>query len=479
MDSKKSHFNVVIVGSGFSGLVAANILADTDLSILLIDENIHIGGQLLRKIPEELGQYSAYHPIHIKRVGFAFIESLQKKRVKTINRAIVIGIYADNNILVEVGEKEILCIHYDVILFTTGAREKFIPFKGWTLPGVYSTGLVQVLMKSSGVLPAEKIMIAGSGLFLLAAAYEVLKNGARVLAILEQTPMLNKLKLLSQFFHQFSKFCEGARFLSRIYLSRVPVRYKTKIIEARGKESLEEVVSARVDKTGQVIPGSEKTTKTDALAVGYGFAANIELPQLAGCELEFCAAKGGWVVKVDERLETSRGNIFAAGEITGIAGAKKSINEGKIAALAILERFGKIDDNKFASRLKRLTRERKHHLAFGKYFNLLYKPPHQSILDIPDDTIVCRCEDVTMGDIKKAVKKGYNTPVSLKVAIRTGMGNCQGRICAANIENIIAALTDTPQEEVGRFTVRPPIKPVTIAALSELKTDSSVCCGRV
>ncbi len=474
MSNGKSEFgtvNVVIVGSGLAGLTAANILSDSNLSILLIDENIHIGGQLLRKVPEKLGEYSAYRPDRVKKVGLKFIESLQKKRIKIINKAIVIGIYPGNKILVEVDEKEVMSVHYDVILFATGARERFIPFKGWTLPGVYSTGLVQVLMKSSGVLAAGEILIGGAGLFLLAVAYEVLKNKGRVTAVLEQTPMLSKIKLLSQFFHQFSKFTEGAKFLSRIYFSQVPVKYRTKILEARGRQALEEVVTARLDQEGEVIPGSEKIYRTQALAVGYGFIANIELPQLAGCELEFSEAKGGWVVKVGHSLETSVKNIFAAGEVTGIGGGLKSIDEGRIATLSILNRFEKIGEVEYFSRLKPLARQRKHHLKFAEYFNLLYNVPDHGLLTIPDDTIVCRCEDVKMGDIKKAVKNGYNTPVSLKVAVRTGMGNCQGRICGANIYSIISALTNESPEEVGRFTVRPPIKPVTIGALSELKMN--------
>lgn len=471
MSNKKDKYNVVIVGSGFAGIAAANILAGANLDVLLIDENIHIGGQLLRKIPGKLGEFPAYQPDHIKKIGFEFIAGLQTKKIKILNRAAVIGIYRENKILLEVDEKEVKTISFDVILFATGGREKFIPFKGWTLPGVYSTGLVQVLMKSSGIIPAEDMVIAGSGLFLFAAAYEALRNGVKVTAVLEHTGLFNKVKLISQLFHQLPKFVEGAKYLAKIFLSGVPVKFSRKIIEARGKESLEEVVTARVNNNGDIFPGTEKIYKTGCLAVGYGFTANVELPQLAGCEVEYSAAKGGWVVKVNENMAATQENIFAAGEITGIGGAAKSINEGKIAAFSILNRFGKIAAGEYLSKMKSLGRERKHHLKFGEYFNLLYKLPENTMLDIPEDTIVCRCEDVTWADIKKAVQDNYQTPESLKVAVRTGMGNCQGRVCGPIIYDIISALTKEPVEKVGRFSVRPPIKPVSIGSLIESRED--------
>jgi len=465
MSNKIHKFNVVIVGSGFAGIVAANILADSNLTVGLIDENIYIGGQLLRKIPDELGEYPNYHPDYVKKIGFQFIEYLKSRRVTIINRGVVLGIYPEKKILVEVDEKEVIPVHFDVILFATGARERFFPFKGWTLPGVYSTGLTQVLMKSSGVVPADKILIGGSGLFLFSVAYETLRNRVKVIAILEQTAMLNKLKLASQFFRQFSKFVEGAKFISKIALSGVPVKFRRKIVEARGTESLQEVVTARVDKMGRAIPGSEKIHKTGALAVGYGFTANIELPQLAGCECEYCDKKGGWIVRVEDDMRTSMEDIFAAGEVTGIGGAMKSINEGKTAAVAILRRFGKIKEEEYYVRVKDLNRKRKHHLKFGEYFNLLYKIPENAILDIPDDTIICRCEDVTMGDIKKALQADFVRPAGLKTAVRTGMGNCQGRICGPIIYDILSALTHQSHREVGRFSVRPPVKPVAVSAL--------------
>ncbi len=474
MPEENNKYNVVIVGSGFSGIVAAGILADQNLSILLVDENIHIGGQLLRKIPGELGGYSSYHPGYIKKIGFKFVDNIKKKKIKIMNRTCVVGVYPDNRLMMESERKEVLPVSYDILLFATGARERFLPFKGWTLPGVYSTGMVQVMMKSSGILPARKMLIAGSGLFLFSVGYEFLKNKGKVFAILEQTGMMDKIKMLPLLFHQFSKFVEGGKFLSRIYLSGVPVQYRKKIVEARGTNALEEVVVGKVDSSGNLIEGTEKIYKTEALAVGYGFVPNIEGPQTAGCDLEFSEWKGGWTVKVDEGLETSVENILAAGEITGVGGALKSINEGKIAAFTILHKFEKIDKKNYQRQLKKLTKVRKHHMKFVDCFNSLYKIPGNAVSDIPDETIICRCEDIKMGEIKKSIDSGFTTPKGLKTAVRISMGNCQGRICGPVIYDILKVLAKQEPEflDLRPFGARPPLKPVPIDALAKFNDVS-------
>lgn len=467
-------YDVVIVGSGFSGIAAAGMLADRQLNILMVDENIHIGGQLLRKVPPILGNYSAYKPDHTKKIGFRFVENVRQKRITILNRTCVVGVYPGNRLMLESERKTIYDITCDVLLFATGARERYLPFKGWTLPGVYSTGMVQVLMKSSGILPSKRIMIGGSGLFLFSVAYEYLKNKGKVLAVLEQTGMMGKVKMLPALAHQFAKVAEGAKFLSKIFFSGVPVKHRQKILEARGNEALEEVVTGRVDSSGKVIPGSERIYQTDALGIGYGFVPNIEGPQQAGCELQYTPDMGGWIVKVNSHLETSQENILAAGEITGVGGAFKSIDEGKIAALTILKKFQKIDEVDFQRQMKRLTKKRKHHLQFTHYFNSLYRVPEQAFLDIPDDTIVCRCEDITFGDIKKGIAEGYDTPMALKSGMRLSMGNCQGRTCGPVVYDILSAVTKTDANSFGPFNTRQPMKPVSIEALANFAdTDLS------
>ncbi|MBW2311814.1 MAG: NAD(P)/FAD-dependent oxidoreductase [Deltaproteobacteria bacterium] len=458
-------YDVVIVGSGLAGIVAANRLADYNLEVLLLDENIHIGGQILRRIPQNLGVGAGREPSQVRRIGFRFIESVKEKKIRVMNRTKVLGIQPEGELLIEEDEKRAYTITADIILFATGARERFLPFKGWMLPGVLSTGAVQILIKGSGVLPAKEILIAGSGPFLYAVAYEFVINKGTVLSVLEQTMLLDNISLIGRLLYQFPKFPEGLRYLAKLLISGVPIRYGTQLIEARGDTGLTEVVAARVDRSGRVREGTEKVFKTRALAVGHGFVPNIELPQLAGCELEYSQDKGGWVVRVKDDLETSIERVYAAGEITGIGGALKSITEGNLSAMGILHNLGKVSENEYISHLQRLSKERRHHLAFGKCLNTLYKIPHGAIRSIPDETVICRCEGVRMGDIQKAIANGYDTPGALKRILRVGMGTCQGRICGPVLYDILSAYREIPAHDIPPFSVRVPVKAVSCGSL--------------
>jgi bacterioferritin-associated ferredoxin len=314
-------------------------------------------------------------------------------------------------------------------------------------------------MKSSGVLPSGEMLIAGMGPLLLSVAGEFLRNGGTLLSVLDMGGAQDKFLMLTQGFHQFSKITEGALDLARIFLAQVPLHLRTAVVEARGGAELEAVVAARIGKDGAILEGTERIYRTGSLAVGYGFTPNIELAQLAGCAIDHDKAKGGWVVRVGDDLETSVDRVFAAGEITGIAGALKSVHEGELAAYGILRKTGREVDSK---RMARLKRERNRHLRFGKYFNALHRLPSRAILSIPDEATICRCEDVRMGDIRRAVMEGHDTPATLKRALRIGMGNCQGRTCEPIVYDILSALTKKPEKLIPILSARSPVKPVAM-----------------
>jgi D-hydroxyproline dehydrogenase subunit alpha len=314
-------------------------------------------------------------------------------------------------------------------------------------------------MKGSGVLPSRKMLIAGMGPFLLALAGEFLTNGGTLLSILDMGGARDKLLMLTQGFYQFSKLSEGALDLARIVMARVPLRFRTTVVEARGGAELDAVVAAKTSKDGLVLEGTERIYRTESLAVGYGFTPNIELAQVAGCAIHHDKTKGGWVVRVGDDLETSVDRVFAAGEITGIAGALKSVHEGRMAACAMLRKMGRDVDSEHMTRLKR---ERDRHIRFGKYFNALHGLPAGAILSIPDEVTICRCEDVRMGDIRRAVMEGHDTPAALKRALRIGMGNCQGRTCAPVIYDILSVLTKNPEKTIPILSARGPVKPVAM-----------------
>jgi NADPH-dependent 2,4-dienoyl-CoA reductase/sulfur reductase-like enzyme len=453
--------DIAVVGSGFSGLVAAHILATHGLRILLLDENTRMGGQMLRSLP---WRGNTRRVDSLRNFGFRLIEGVKRKPIEAVNRIKILEVDRETRLLAEKDGHEIMTVESDLLLFATGARERFLPFRGWTVPGVISTGAAQILMKSSGILPARRMLIAGAGPLLLAVANEFLRSGGEVLSILDMGGVREKLLLLTQGIHQLPKVTEGALFLSRIFLAGVSLLHRTAVVEARGKPELNEVIAARLDAKGAIVQGTERIYKTRCLAVGHGFTPNIELPQLAGCALEYDEAKGGWVVAVGRDLETSVDRVFAAGEMTGIAGAPKSVHEGRLAAYGMLHKMGKRLDSEL---LDRLRRQRSRHLRFGRYFNALHRIPPQAVLSIPDETLICRCEEVRMKDIRRAFTEGYDTPAALKRALRIGMGNCQGRLCAPVMYDILSAFTHGKGEDFPPLSVRSPVKPVAMRSFLE------------
>jgi len=432
----KSKYNVVIIGSGIGGLSAAATLSGHGLDILIVDENAHSGGQLLRKPGKSPLGFSKFHPDLMKAKGGSLIQKITASShcIDKINQTQVLGIFIDGRILIHaealkdpgnIPSGRILEIEAEHLVLATGARERTLPFKGWTLPGVMSLGAAQV-----------------------------------------ENPFRKKLSFLPLIPHHWPKLLEGAFYTAQMMWNWVSMINSTRIIEARGKDKFGSVVVAKTTSMGHVINGTETEFTADALAIGYGFVPNIELAVQAGCDIEYQKARGGWIVSADKNLETSIDSIFAVGEITGIAGAKKSYIQGKIAAISILKKVGRINAKKnsiqLLKQMKRLRFLNQQQTAYAAFLNHLCHLPSVAYQEIPDDTLICRCENITMGTIKKAIQQDFTTSGGLKKATRCGMGRCQGRICGPVIVDIIMALTKKAPEAIGPTLSRAPVKNVAI-----------------
>ena len=476
----KSSYHVVIIGGGAGGLAAAERLLGHGLDILLLDENMHLGGQLLRKVEKHYPSnlFAKFDPDRAKNRGFDLVKKVtgEEGGITILNRVQVLGI-SDGKVLVEMpgtfapgkqGRASIGEFHAEYIILATGVRERYLPFKGWTLPGVISLGAAQILMKSHGVLPGTSTIIGGSSPLMLVLAAELLKNNGKVPVLLDENGFHKKSRFLPLVKDHWPKLIEGAYYTAQMMLHRTPLIQNMRIVEARGSGGFKSVVAAKTDHEGKVIFGSEKEYRGDTLAVGYGFVPNIELPAQAGIELCFRRDRGGWIVKVNEMLETSLPFIYAVGEITGVAGAKKSMVEGKLAALSILKKMDLLgssatsaDFQREVSRLVKIDRQQQQYGSFlGQFCNVdteVYK-------SIPDETIICRCEGITMGEVRKNIELGFDTLGGLKKATRSGMGRCQGRICSPVITDIVTALTGKTPARVGAPHARIPVKNVALGS---------------
>jgi NADPH-dependent 2,4-dienoyl-CoA reductase/sulfur reductase-like enzyme len=465
-----SPYPVIIVGSGVGGVAAAELLAAHGLGVLMVDDNAHPGGQLLRQPPRPGRHAKRLGLDRLKGWGARTCATLKQGPVTFLQGTQVLGIYPQQTLLVESRRGAVAQYRAEALILATGARERQVPFPGWTLPGVICTGGAQILMKGSGILPGATPLIAGSSPLMLALAAEILANGGRVMAVLDEGRSAQKLRGFGAGVAILPKLLEGALYLARLLAARVPLRQRVRVVEARGKTGLDAVVVAQVDARGQIRQGTERIYPTDTLAMGHGFVPNIELAGQAGCRTGYAVDKGGWHVVVDDGMETSVAGVYAVGETTGIAGGEKSRIEGRLAAWRILKARGRVDAQTYAARVGPLLQRRRQQVRYGAFINRLCRPPGDLYAQISDDTIVCRCEEITLGEIRRQIGQGFTTLNGIKRTSRCGMGHCQGRTCAPILFDLLCETDRHCPAAIGPTSWRAPVKAVSLGALARMKT---------
>ncbi|AJW96534.1 NAD(P)/FAD-dependent oxidoreductase [Burkholderia gladioli] len=424
----KAHYEIVVVGAGPAGLAAARAAAGAGARVAILDDNPRAGGQIWRQGP-------VFEP------AAPLVESLAALRassVELIAGARVVAALPGRELLVEQASAEAggAILGYDKLIVATGARELLLPFAGWTLPGVTGAGGLQALVKGGVPVRGERIVIAGSGPLLIAALATAREAGANVLAVVEQASARAVRGFALSLAATPSKLVQAARltrgFIGVDYLTGGVLR------AAHG--------SARVEAATIEIEGRPRVIECDRIACGYGLVPNLTLPLALGCELRDGA------VAVDARQRTSREAVFAAGESTGIGGMELARAEGALAGLAAAG----VDEGD--RRVAALMREREVWRGFAARVARTFALGDAARALPPDDTVLCRCEDVTLG-----AARGYADARDAKLQTRCGMGACQGRVCGA----AGAALLGWQEAAIPR----PPFSPVRIGTLAALAAD--------
>jgi len=408
--------DTLIVGGGAAGLSAALAAANVSgLRVTVVDDNPWLGGQIWRA---ELG---ANRSSEARRL----IDAVSSKRIEILNQTQGFASPSDGLLLATTAQGAVE-LEYNKLIIATGARERFLPFPGWTLPNVVGAGGLQALVKGGLNIKDKRVVVAGTGPLLLAVADYLKAKGADVVLIAEQAPANKIGKFALQLLRSPSKLSQAIRLRRRLF----GTRYLSEcwVTAARGSEKLETVELRH--------KGKARILKCDFLACGFHLVPNIELAALLGCNIT------DGFVDVDECQQTSRENILCAGEPTGIGGVEKSLLEGKIAGLAAS------GQKAVASRyFRELNNLEKFTAALNRTFELRDELRHLA----DDTTIVCRCEDVEYARLLK-----FNNSREAKLQTRCGMGACQGRVCGAATEFLFCW---------KRGSVRPPIFPVKMEDL--------------
>lgn len=404
--------DVAVVGAGPAGIAAAAIAAECGCRVVVLDESIRPGGQIWRHTARDS------LPVTARR----WIERLDRSGARVISGAAVVDAVPGFVLTAQVGGAP-LTVTAEALILATGARERFLPFPGWTLPNVVGIGGAQALLKSGTSFAGKRAVIAGSGPLLLPVAAALSSGGARVELVAEQAPRARVLPFAAGLWRSPGRIAQAARF--RMSFRSAPYRLGTWVTRAAGDGAVREAT---------LTDGARSwTVPCDLLCVGYGLVPNAELARLLGCAV----ADGR--VTVDAGQRTSLEGVYCAGEPTGIGGMEAAVVEGEIAGLTAAGR---------ATEAARHFARRDDTRAFGERLDAAFalRPELRSLAE--PDTLVCRCEDVPLGLLRTE-----RDARQAKLYTRAGMGPCQGRVCGPALEFLFGWQSGTVRVPVATATV--------------------------
>jgi thioredoxin reductase len=464
-----SVFDVAVVGAGPAGMAAAAAAADAGARVALIDAAPRPGGQFWRHRPDDDG---ARH--HAWATFTALRECLERAagdgRVVTLaGNSVWYAERADDAFVIHAlcdgAERQ---VRARTVVIATGAYDRQVPFPGWTLPGVMTAGAAQALLKGHGVVAGRRIAVAGSGPFLLPVAAGLADAGARLVGVFEAGRPTAFARHPRVALRSLATLREGAGYLATLARHGTRYRTRTAVVSAVGSDELTGVRVASVDDEWRVRPGSEREIACDTLAVGYGFTAQTELPVALGCEM-VADADGGLVARAGPDQRTSVPGVYVAGEACGIGGATLALAEGEIAGhCAAGEASGRSPD---AQALDDPVRRRARGRAFAAVLQAAFPVRAGWQGWLAPDTILCRCEEVTIADLRHATGDlGAADPRSAKLLARPGMGLCQGRVCGYATACLVAAAgdRDVTADDLRGIAGRPIAQPVPLGVLAGL-----------
>ena len=460
--------SIVVVGAGPAGMAAALEACARGSQVTVIDEAALPGGQIYRQAPPALNGVDHAEPAEVAR-KHALLDRFVRIAGQVDYRAgaTAYALFANGEVHVAQGDAtEVL--RPDAIVLATGVRELAIPFPGWTLPGVMLAGGAQAILKSQRVVPGKTMVIAGCGPLPVVVAAQMIRAGATVAALANLHPLGVMLRGPAGLWHGRRIILEGLRYAATVLRARAPRLTGHVPIEATGSDQLEAVVLARVDDRGRPVDGTEREVACDVLAVNYGFVANSELAAMAGARMRRDPVAGGWLPEVDQFGRSSVPGLFVAGDGGGLRGALVAECEGRIVGAAAAARPRGDGDAALSAELEDPLEERRRHMVFQKVVRRMLRLPPALWRIATVDTVVCRCENVSLAEVCSALETGQSSLNAIKRNVRTGMGWCGGRICLPAVAALTELHAGSPPGTM--MTPRPMARPVSFAALARRQT---------
>ncbi|MFM0659183.1 FAD/NAD(P)-dependent oxidoreductase [Paraburkholderia sediminicola] len=453
---------VVIVGAGPAGVRAAETLVAAGVRPIVLDENARWGGQIYRQPPAsgafQRSKKTLYgfeaHKADALHTTMAALLSHLDYRPDTLAWACEPGRLDTLHAGREIG------VPFSHLIIASGATDRVLPVPGWTLPGVYTLGGAQVALKAQGCAIGQRVVLAGTGPLLYLVAYQYVKAGAQVVAVLDTSPLSQQIAAAPKLARQPATFAKGLYYVGWLKLRGVRIERDAILIGIRGEQGVSAIEwrsSAEGSKT--------ETIACDAVGISFGLKPETQLADLAGCRFHFDAHNRCWLPELDAAGRSSVSGIYLAGDGAGIAGADAAELAGRRTALALLDDLGIAHPHGPGMRdAASLDRSLQRIAVFRQGIEAAFAPPAKCAAQWPDDMTVCRCEEVDAGTLRRCIRGGEANEINrLKALTRVGMGRCQGRMCGEAALTLLAEETGKPLDAVGRLRSQPPVKPIPLS----------------
>jgi len=453
-----SNVDLCIIGAGPAGMAAALEATNKGLSVALLDEAPRPGGQIYRNVQRTTPALSAIlGPDYVH--GAQLADQFTAGAAAYLPQAVVWHIeatepgyrlsYSLNGASHTLDAKSVIA--------ATGALERPMPLPGWTLPGVTTAGALQILLKSSGTV-SDDLVLVGHGPLLLLLAAQLVAAGYPPRAIVETVPMAKYWKALPHLpaaLRGWRYLLKGAAMLGKIRKAGVPFYGDASDITLEGEAHLTAV--------SFTAGGKRQTLETSNAGLHHGVVPNQQVSRLMRCAHRWHPSQHAFVPVLDAYGETSNLDFYVAGDGGSIRGARSAEWAGRLTALRIAQKSGIAVPQKDINHFQRKLNE---DAAARPFLETLYAPAAQA-LSPNDNTMICRCEEVTAGQIRRAVADNAPGPNQVKSFLRTGMGPCQGRMCGLAVTALVVEGTGRTPDEVGYYRIRPPLKPLALSELAE------------
>lgn len=460
--------DVLVIGAGPAGMSAALALDAAGAQVRVVEEQDAPGGQIYRAVdrvlherPESLNLYGTDYARGIgitKLLPDSGIELSFSTSVWDISRqetGLSIGL---------VKGKQAELVHPRHIILATGAMERPTPFPGWTLPGVMTVGAAQTLFKESALIPDSRPVIAGTGPLVYLFVKQMINAGVKPAMILDTGPRYVRMPLWMDLIRAFATdpnfLLKGRSWLKEIEQAGVQRLTGVSSIRARGDKRLQSIEYSCGNKTAEI--------DTDLLLVHDGVIPNNHLAVAAGCDQRWRPLQRYWAPVLDDQGVSTQPGISIAGDGAGIAGADAAICSGRIVGWNVAQSLGLVDESRRLRETRDYQRQLDRISILRRFIDGHYRPAESFQVPVDDETIVCRCEEVTVKEIREVAALGCMGPNQGKAFTRCGMGPCMGRLCGNTVSQLFASYLARDVGDIGHYRIRPPVRPITVEHLANL-----------